>query len=350
MQQQSLVRGRRFHHAAVRREVSAQHGESRFARNRIGQRPNHVIEIDLRRCDVLAERLTGYRHRRKVERNGEPLHQRGQAAGEIEILHQVLARRQYVGQRGNSLRDRIEFVDGQRDSRTAREREQVDHGVGRAGHRGMDDHRVDERRLGQDRRRLQIGPDHVDDPRSGRRAHSHVIRIHRRQRRRARQAHAERLGNRRHRRGGAHDLTGPRRARDAGLHFIPVVLADRSGPQFGPVLHRVRADAQLRTAQVAAQHDAGRHIDRRQVHRQRAHQETRRRLVAAADQHRAVDRMLAQQFLGFERQQIPIQHRRRLDHHFAERERRQFDGKTAGLPDAPAHRVGALAQVEVARR
>ncbi len=73
-----------------------------------------------------------------------------------------------------------------------------------------------------------------------------------------------------------------------------------------------------------------------------------RGLVAAAHQHRAVDRMAAQQFLGLHRQEIAIEHGGRLDERLGQRHRRQLDRKAAGFPDAALHIVGARAQMRVA--
>ena len=98
---------------------------------------------------------------------------------------------------------------------------------------------------------------------------------------------------------------------------------------------------------VAAQHRPGRHVDRRQSHRDRAHDEARGGLVAAAHQHRAVDRMTAQKLLAFHSEEISIEHGRRFDERLGERHCRQFDGKTAGLPDAAFHVFGAVAQMPV---
>ena len=74
-----------------------------------------------------------------------------------------------------------------------------------------------------------------------------------------------------------------------------------------------------------------------------------RRLVAPAHQHRAVGRVRAQQLLGLHRQQVAIEHRRRLLERLGQRDRRHLDRKSARLPDAALHFLGALAEVRVAR-
>ena len=72
-----------------------------------------------------------------------------------------------------------------------------------------------------------------------------------------------------------------------------------------------------------------------------------RGLVAAAHQHRAVDRMAAQELLGLHRQEVAIEHGGRLHEHFGERHRRQFERETAGLVHAALHVFRARAQVRV---
>ena len=74
-----------------------------------------------------------------------------------------------------------------------------------------------------------------------------------------------------------------------------------------------------------------------------------RRLVAAAHQHGAVRRIRAQQLLGLHRQQVAIEHRRRLLERLGQRDRRHLDRKSARLPDAALHFLGALAEMRVAR-
>ncbi len=165
---------------------------------------------------------------------------------------------------------------------------------------------------------------------------------------RARQRQAQRLGKRRHRRGGAHGHAGAVAAGDAGLHRLPFVFGDDPGLLVGPVLPYVAARAENLAGPVAAQHRPGRHEDRRQVHRQRAHDRRRRGLVATAHQHDAVDRMRAQQLLHFQRQEVAIEHRRRLDEVLRQRQRRQFDREAARLPDAALHLLGAGAEMRVA--
>src|SRR3954447_2174760 len=57
----------------------------------------------------------------------------------------------------------------------------------------------------------------------------------------------------------------------------------------------------------------------------------------------------AQQLLRLHREEIAVEHGRRLHHRLAERDRWDFDGKAAALPDAALHLLGARAQMRMAR-
>jgi hypothetical protein len=80
----------------------------------------------------------------------------------------------------------------------------------------------------------------------------------------------------------------------------------------------------------------------------RAHDQGGRGLVAAAHQNRTIDRMAAQKFFGLHRQQIAIEHCRRLHERLGQRHCRQFDRKTSGLQHATLYVFRAFAQMRVA--
>ena len=91
------------------------------------------------------------------------------------------------------------------------------------------------------------------------------------------------------------------------------------------------------------------HVDRGDVHAGGTEHQPRRGLVAAAQQHRAVDGVRAQQFLGLHCEQVAVEHRRGFDEALADRHRGQFDGHAARHQDPALHVLGALAQMRVAR-
>ena len=162
---------------------------------------------------------------------------------------------------------------------------------------------------------------------------------------------AERLGHQRHRRGGAHRVAvaaaaDHRRLRAQELRrcdSVPARTSSRQPPDVG-------AAAERHAAEGAGQHRAAGHDDGRQVDRGGRHQQRRDRLVAAAEQHDAVDRVGPEHLLGGHRGHVAPEHRRRPDLRLAERDHRQLERDAAGLVDAVLHRRGDLGQVRVAGR
>ena len=120
-----------------------------------------------------------------------------------------------------------------------------------------------------------------------------MIRIHRGNTGRAGQRKAERFGDRGHGARGAHGVAGAGGTRHLGFKPNPFRLRDIAGDIFIPEFFRVRARADGLAAVAIVQHRSCRTIDRRNVHADRAHQQARRGLVAAAQQHRPIDRMRA---------------------------------------------------------
>ena len=137
-------------------------------------------------------------------------------------------------------------------------------------------------------------------------------------------------------------------ARDAALDAEPLLLADVAGAALVPVLPGVRARAELLAGVVAAQHRPGGQVDHRQAGGERAHDQAGRGLVAAAHQHHAVDRVRADLLLGLDREEVAVEHRRRLHEALGERDRRHLDREAAGLEHAALHVLDPLLEVHVA--
>ena len=100
---------------------------------------------------------------------------------------------------------------------------------------------------------------------------------------------------------------------------------------------------------VASEHRTCGHVDRRQVHADRAHEETRRRLVAAAHEHRTVDGMRPQELFRLHREEVAIHHRRGFEIRLRHRLRRQLHRETTRLPYAAFDFLDALLEMRVAR-
>ncbi len=264
---QALLGRRRLHDAAARRQIAAQHRGGAVAVDRIVERLDDVGVVDRGVRDVFGERLAGDRHLRGIEHAAQLHHQRPEAAGIVEILHQESAGRPHIGDHRHLARNLVEAVHVERNAGAARHGDEMDDAVGRAGHRHVHLDGVVDRGLGDDLVRRQVVPHHLDDAAAGGDRHARMSGVRRRDRRRARQREAERLGDRHHGRGRAHRHAGAERARDAAFDLLPLLLGDLAGALLVPVFPGVGAGAEHLAVPVAAQHRPGRHEDRRHAHR-----------------------------------------------------------------------------------
>ena len=126
-----------------------------------------------------------------------------------------------------------------------------------------------------------------------------------------------------------------RRRAPSGVHLVAKPV------QAGPA-------AQPRSPPPAVEHRPARDQHRGQVDRGCPEQQRGDRLVAAAQQHRAVDRIGAQQFLDHQGAEIAVHHRGRAHERLAQGRDRDLQGNPARLPDAPLHMVRHFPQVRVA--
>ena len=103
-------------------------------------------------------------------------------------------------------------------------------------------------------------------------------------------------------------------------------------------------------AEPAVEHRPARDHDRRDADRGRAHQERRRGLVAAREEHHAVDRVRPQRLLHVHRAEVAVHHRRRAQRALRRAEHRKLHRQAASLVDAVRHPLRKVAQVRVAGR
>ena len=164
------------------------------------------------------------------------------------------------------------------------------------------------------------------------------------------QLHAERLGHARHGRGGAHRHAVPVRARHASLGDVALVDGHPAGLHLGLELPHVRSRTDVLALVLAVEHRPASDHDGRQIDAGRRHQQARRRLVAAGQQHHPVERVGAHQLLGLEREKVPVEHGGRAHQRLAGGHDGELQREPAGLPDATLDRLGDPVQVGVARR
>ena len=283
-----------------------------------------------------------------LQQVGHLPHQAEQAAGVVEVLHQELPRRTDVGEERRAPRQRVEAVEIERRPGAAGHRNQMNDRVGRSAECHGRRDGVLEGRGRQDLARPQILPDHLDDAAAGGGGHAGMGGVGGGDRRRAGQGQAQGIDRGRHRRRRAHGHAGAERARHAVFHLAPRAFVERPGAPFRPVLPDVAARPENLAAPVAAQHRSGRHEDGGEVGARRPHDQGGHGLVAAAEQHHAVDGVGAQRFLRVHRQQVAVHHRRRLHEGLAEREQRDLHREAARLPDAALDLLGAETEMRVA--
>jgi hypothetical protein len=162
-----------------------------------------------------------------------------------------------------------------------RDRDEVDHRVGRAADRGKRADRVLEGRAHQDLRKDEVFFHHLHDP-AARHAREHIApRVHGGNRGVARHADAERFHHRGHGRGGAHRHAVAVRAVHARFGLVEFLQRDLAGAQVFRHRPGIGARADIGAAVLARQHRSAGDQDRRQVHARGAHQRGGRGLVTA---------------------------------------------------------------------
>ncbi len=351
--QQRRCRGRRFEHRAARRQIAAQHADAAVRNQRTIERANHLV-VEVRRVlDVVPQRpaVDGQRARmRQQAAFAKPAQHRGQAAGVVELLHQESSRRHQVDDGRRIAADAGPVLEFERHADAAGDRLQMDHRVGRTADRRIGADRILEGLARQDLGQAQPFLCHLDNADAGHVRQHVAARVDRRNRRVVRQRGAERLGHAGHRRRGAHRVAGAGRARHAGFGRQEMVQVDLAGLQRFVQLPDRGARADVLAIELAVEHRAAADDERRHVAAGRAHQQRRRGLVAAGQQHDGVDRIAANRFLDIHRRQIARQHRGRPQIRFAIGEHREFDREAAGFMDAALDVLGQLAEMRIAGR
>ena len=333
---------------ALRRKITLEHGKGAFVVDRLVERADDVIVVDFGPLQALAQRLAGHGDDVTMELAAQPFHEGAKAAGIVEVLHEIgLARGPDVGDHRRHAALGVQVIECQLNAGAARHGDEMDDGVGgAAGRHGHGDSVLD--RPGcDDLVRRQVLPDHLHGAPPTGSAHALVVGIGGGNGAGSRQAQAHGFGNRRHGAGRAHGHTVTVRPGNAAFDAGPLFLGDRPGAALVPVLEGVRSGPKLLALVVAAQHRSGGQIDEGIACRHGPHHEARGGLVAAAHEHRAVDRMRAQQFLRLHGQHVAVEHGGRLHVAFRQRQGRKLQGIAAGLPDALLHMLDALLEMHV---
>ena len=239
---------------------------------------------------------------------------------------------------------------GQRevDADVARDRVEVDRRVGRSADRRVDADRVQESGPRQNVGGLAIRRHHLDDATPGFPRRFLPVAIGRRDRCRTRQRHAQRLGQRVHRRGGAHGVAVAGRRRGARHQLDEAGIVDLSRRQH---LARAPHDGARPGALAlvpAVEHRPDRQRDRRDVDGRRRHQRRRRRLVTTDGQHHAVERVAVEHLDQRKIGEVAVQPGGRALAGFLKRMGGEFERYAARLGDTGLDALGEDQVVTVA--
>ena len=331
-------------------QIAPQHQEAGVLHQRLVVAPDHVVVGLGRFAAVLAHAAAVHRDRVLVD--ALVLHQFAHhgrhAAGAVEFLAEIEAGRLHVDQQRHVVAELLPVVDRQLDADVARQRVDVDRRVGRAADRRIDHDAVLERLAGQDVRRLEVFPDHLDDALAGLVGDLAALAIGRGDRRAARQREAERFGKPVHGRGGAHGVAMADRGRRGGHDLHEFLIVDLAGGEPLARLPDDGAGAGALAVMPAVQHRSARQHDRGQVDGRRRHHAGGRGLVAAGGQHHAVERIAVEDLDQAEIGEVAVERRGRALAGLLDRMGREFHRNAAGLADAFADAVRQLDMVAVA--
>ena len=139
------------------------------------------------------------------------------------------------------------------------------------------------------------------------------------------------------------------RAMHAAFGVEEFFLAHAAGAHFFRHLPDTGAGAELAAAVFTVEHGAAGHAYGGHVARCGAHQQRRRGLVAAHQQHHAVERIAADRLFHIHAGEIAKQHGGRPQQGFAERHDRELQRKAAGFIDADLDLLGKRAEMGIAR-
>ena len=245
--------------------------------------------------------------------------------------------------------DPVEVVERQRDAQPSGDGEEVHDGIGRApdGRQGHD--RVAERAAGHDIAGSPPGGHHLDDQPAAQLGLLLEAAVGCRDPGRARDGHPEGLGHERHRGRGAHRVAVTGAPDHRGLGGDERRRIQRPGTDLLALSPDRRPAAQGLALEAAVEHRTAGDHERGQVHRGRRHEQGRDRLVAAAEQDDAVDRVRPEELLGGHRGEVPPEHRRRPDQGLAEAHDRHVERDATRLPDPVGDAPGHVAEMAVAR-
>ena len=281
-----------LHHRALGGQRALEDRQPAGLVDRPVERAEHVV-VEARGCElleVLGHRLPGDGQRVAVHQPGveQRLHHDRDAADLVDVVHHVAAERLEVAEVRDLVADPVEVVDGQVDVGLAGHRQQVEHGVRGAAEGHHDGDRVLER--------LRVMTWRAVMPWRSRLTTASPERWAKPSRRRSTaggaaepgQAHPDRLGDGGHGVGGVHAAAGALARADRALDPVDLLAGDLPGQAGADGLEGVD-DRDVVAVDLAGHDRAGVQEDAGQVEPRGGHHHAGQALVAAGQQHRAVE-------------------------------------------------------------
>ena len=331
-------------------ERAAQHADPGRGQQRALSRCDDLPVPDARVFQVIHERPARDRERGGVEQVPHFAHHRQESPRPEQVVHEVAAGRLQVHQQRHVRSDPVEVVDGEVDAEPSGDGQQVHHRVRGPADGGERDDRVVEARPRQECGRTHVvrNQPHRQAPRLVRGLEQ--PRIGSRSARHTGDDRAQRLCDQRHRGGGAHRVAVTLAADHRRLAREEHRLAERPGAHLLGQSPYVRAASEGFIAEMTGEHRSAWHDHGGKVDGCRRHQQRRNGLVAAAEQHDAVDGVGAEHLLRRHRRHVAPEHRGGTDLRLPQRYDRQLQRNSAGFVDAVLHGLGDFREVGVARR
>ena len=286
-----LVDAGDLHDAAVRRQRAAEDGEPALGVDGVAQRVDDLAIGGGRveGVDVLRERPPGDGEAVAVQEPGveQLLHDNLHTADAVEVRHVEAAVGLHVGDVGHALADAVEVLELQFDAGLVGDGEEVEHCVGGAAEGVGDGDGVLERLLGHD----LAGPDalleQADHGLAAGEGEVVAAAVDSGGGRATGQAHAQRLGHRRHGVGSEHPGAGADRRAGVALDERELFVAEAARGVGADSLEDAD-DVEGLVPEAPGQDGAAVEEDAGQVETGGGHQHAGQRLVAAGEGHHAV--------------------------------------------------------------
>ena len=355
MHEHLVTYSRAFHYAAVRRQVSFQHGKSACLGIRIVDRPYDFRIFIFTARDVLAHCLPGDCHAVCVEKSFlvQLIHDRVHAARLVEVFDICMPCRSEMAEVRGFLTDRIREVDLKVHADLMGDRREMEHTVRGTAQSHIHGQRVEDRVLCHDIPRPDVLPYQLHDLHTRMFCELQPCGIDRRDRAVSAQSHAQSLCQAVHAVGRVH--TGAGTAGRARFIFIlaEVFVRDLSCCMSTHSLKHA-GKACLSAFDMSGQHRASADEDRRDIHARRCHKKAGHVFVAVRDHDQTVE--LVRHCQRFRRIRDQVSCHERIFHPdmshrdaVADCDRRYHDRRASRHRDSHLHCLCDLIQVHMPR-